>query len=206
MSSSTGQQSDQRPTFSKEMQSIAKVGAWVAFLISIIGTGIPAIIAYITDKIAPALTIWNVLAATAPLAASIAIIGTGLFRNWFDSYYGFLFGSALTLSITFLIARFFGMPVGSDPGLFDWLFKGDWVEKLVQLLLHLHPKGLAETILRFLGDYWSLFGGRTFFSSVLVGGFLAWCWGRQIAALPGQRKMTRTNSSMASAAADCGTF
>lgn len=151
-----------------DLQQVWKVAGIIAFGLSVLSLGVPVLVAKITKELGPALDIWYALAATAPLTASVALIGTGVLRGWFDSAWSFLFATAATLALTAWIGHYLGLAGWID-------FAKVWRESPKS------PFALAPVlILAFLANYWKIYGLQQFCSSLLVGGFLAWAWGMKI--------------------------
>jgi hypothetical protein len=160
----------------EELKGIGKVVPWIVLGLSIIAIGLPALLAWLTDKITPAVKIWNVLATTAPLTASVAIIVVALKREYVSDPGDILRFVLVIWASTSLIAWFLGMPVGSAD---DVLVASDaWSKRFPPWLAGFPVIGPFVCLAAGLvATYWSLYGGQMFFSSLLVGGFLAWCWG-----------------------------
>lgn len=151
-----------------DLQQVWKVAGVIAFGLSVLSLGIPVLVAKITKELGPALDIWYALAATAPLTASVALIGTGVLRGWFDSIWTFLLATAATLAGT--------AGIGHLLGLAGWIdFEKFWRQSPKS------PFALVPLLIgTFLENYWKIYGVQQFCSSLLVGGFLAWAWGLKI--------------------------
>jgi len=140
----------------------------VATVLSVISLGLPAVIAWITERLGPAIPIWKAFAMTAPLTLAVALIGVGLVRGWIDGVFPFVFSVAGALAATAGLGHLLGL--------------GGWVD-LAAVWRDL-PSGVLDlpiaVALLFLQNYWKLYGPQQFASSLVVGAFLAWAWGAKI--------------------------
>lgn len=156
------------PKLKDDLRQIAAGAGVVAFLLSVLSLGLPAVVAWITEKLGPAVPIWKALVATAPLTMSIALIGVGLVRGKLDGFWQFLAAATIVLVVTAGLARLVGMP--------------GWIDLAAQLddLPSNPAQLLAAVCFLFLKNYWKIYGAQLFGSSVVVGIFLAWAWGAKI--------------------------
>jgi hypothetical protein len=156
------------PTFGEDLAQIAKVAGGVGFALSLISIGLPAILAWITEYLGPAVPIWKAFVATAPLTTAVAIIGVGVLRGRIDGLWSFLFAAAGTLLATAGIGHLLGMA--------GWIDLFDMWEEFPSNIFGF----LAAVALAFLENYWRIYGPQMFASSLVVGLFLAWAWGAKI--------------------------
>lgn len=165
---SAASKADQPKSLNDDLKQIAQGAGVVALALSVLSLGLPAIIAWITEKLGPAIPIWKALAATAPLTVSIALIGVGLVRGRLDGLWKFLFACAAVLIATASVARLVGMP--------GWIDLSSHFNDLPS-----NPaNGLIAVSWLFLQNYWNIYGPQLFGSSVVVGAFLTWAWGVKI--------------------------
>ncbi len=149
----------------KDLEEVRRVGFWVFILISLPTLTLPALIGKV---IAPGMlgqsevqSLWDVLVLTVPLTSAVAIFGVLLLRDKVDSgaHYFFL----LVLVGTTLLSSWVGLD--SNISLSDI-----WEQST----------NLNVFLLRLLIQYWAAYQTWNFFSSLVVGGFLAWIWAKKI--------------------------
>jgi hypothetical protein len=156
------------PTFREDLGKVATAAGSVAVILSMISMGLPAILAWITEHLGPAIPIWKAFVATAPLTTAVAVIGVGVIRGRIDGVWTFLFAVAGTLLLTAGIGHWLGLAGWID--LFDM-----WEEFPSNIFGFLVAVSYA-----FLENYWRIYGPQLFASSLVVGLFLAWAWGAKI--------------------------
>jgi hypothetical protein len=156
------------PTLGDDLRQVAKAAGGVAVLLSMLSMGLPAILAWITEHLGPAVPIWKAFVATAPLTTSVAVIGVGVIRGRIDGLWSFLFAVAGTLLVT--------AGVGHALGLGGWIDLFDMWEEFPSNVFGF----LLAVSLAFLENYWRIYGPQLFASSLVVGLFLAWAWGAKI--------------------------
>jgi hypothetical protein len=156
------------PSFRQDLSLVFKMAGSVAVVLSMISVGLPAILAWITEHFGPAIPIWKAFAATAPLTTAVAVIGVGVLRGRIDGPWSFLFACAATLMLT--------SGIGHVLGLAGWIDLFDMWEKFPSNLFGF----LAAVSYAFLENYWRIYGPQLFASSLVVGLFLAWAWGKKI--------------------------
>jgi hypothetical protein len=156
------------PTLRQDLSLVAKMAGSVAVVLSMISVGLPAILAWITAHLGPAIPIWKAFAATAPLTTAVAVIGVGVLRGRIDGVWSFLFACAATLLLT--------AGIGHLLGLAGWIDLFDMWEEFPSNLFGF----LAAVCYAFLENYWRIYGPQLFASSLVVGLFLAWAWGKKM--------------------------
>jgi hypothetical protein len=157
---------DKPDTLSQNLAEVRRAGNWVLHLISLFTLGLPA---YIGKLIEPVLDFWDIFAITAPLTIAIAVIGVSLIRKWFDEGLGYLWFAAGTVVGTSWI----GNRVFDAPGWIDiWKITGSY---------RIHPILLPLAFLwEYSKNYYYLYGNGRFASSLVIGSFLAWVWGKKV--------------------------
>jgi len=156
------------PTFRQDLSQVAKAAGGVGVVLSMLSIGLPAILAWITEHLGPAIPIWKAFVATAPLTTAVAVIGVGVLRGRIDGLWSFLFAVAGTLLVT--------AGIGHLLGLAGWIDLFDMWEEFPSNIFGF----LVAVSYAFLENYWRIYGPQMFASSLVVGGFLAWAWGAKI--------------------------
>ena len=156
------------PTFREDLGKIATAAGSVAVILSMLSMGLPAILAWITEHLGPAIPIWKAFVATAPLTTAVAVIGVGVIRGRIDGVWSFLFAVAGTLLVT--------AGIGHWLGLAGWIDLFDMWEAFPSNVFGF----LVAVSFTFLENYWRIYGPQLFASSLVVGLFLAWAWGAKI--------------------------
>jgi hypothetical protein len=169
------------PSLRDDLQQVFKMAGVVATILSVLSLGLPAILAWITEHLGPAIPIWKAFATTAPLTVAVAAIGVGLIRGWLDGPGRFLFACAGTLILT--------AGIGHAVGMGGWI---DLAARWRDLPSGIYQLPIAVMTL-FLENYWRLYGPQMFASSFVVGAFLAWAWGVKL--LPHLDRMSSGSTS-----------
>ncbi len=153
------------PALKDDLKQITAAAGAVAFVLSVFSLGVPAVVAWATEKLGPAIPIWKALVATAPLTSSIALLGVAVLRGKLDGPLQFLFAAACTLAATAAVAHWVDMP--------------GWIDLAARFHdLPSNPIQMSAAVCGlFLVNYWTIYGAELFGSSVVVGLFLAWAWG-----------------------------
>ncbi len=165
-----------RSTFKEDLEAVWQAADRVALLLTLISLGLPGVIAKLFD---PVVNIWQVIVLTGPLTAAVALIGTGIIRGWVSGVPGFILLLLGTVVATTLLGNFlqWGGAIKIDP------------EDLLGILAlivtsPLNPIGnglrLLMALLTFLEKYFQLYGAERFLSSLVIGAFLAWAWGKKV--------------------------
>jgi hypothetical protein len=156
------------PTLRQDLSLVFKMAGSVAVVLSMISVGLPAILAWITEHLGPAIPIWKAFVATAPLTTAVAVIGVGVLRGRIDGPWSFLFACAATLMLTAGIGHFLGLA--------GWIDLFDMWEQFPSNIFGF----LVAVSYAFLENYARIYGPQLFASSLVVGLFLAWAWGLKI--------------------------
>jgi hypothetical protein len=153
------------PSLTDDLKQIGQVAGVVSTLLTVLSLGLPAMLAWVTEYLGPAIPMWKAFIATAPLTLSVAVLGVGMLRGWLDDIVSLALWSTGTFIVTGGIGHLLGLGGWVDIGAL-WNQKGG------------NPLEFAFVIcLAFIENYWKMYGAQMFCSSLLVGGFLAWAWG-----------------------------
>jgi uncharacterized protein (DUF983 family) len=153
------------PSLKADLQQITQVAGYLSAVLTVLSLGIPAVLAWVTEYLGPAIPIWKAFVATAPLTLAVAIIGLGMLRGWLDDIVSFCVWTAGAFLVTGAVGHWLGLCEWIDP-LALWQKEGG------------NPIQFSFVICwTFLENYWRMYGTQMFCSSLLVGSFLAWAWG-----------------------------
>jgi hypothetical protein len=146
--------------------SIGKIWAIVWIAITFLMMGCQAAVHGIVEHIAGVNeqmvgTVGTILKVTLPLTVSVMIISTALFREWFEGFWMFLFGSIVLVICTILLA-----PDGIN------MFKTAWNKSSSNVLY--------GTALNLGIGYFNLYELKYLFSSLIFGVFLGWIWSTRL--------------------------
>jgi hypothetical protein len=162
-------------SFWKDLKDVRTVGGWVGTaltVISVLSLGLPGIVKFLTDKLSETIEFWKSILVTAPLTAAIAVIGVCLLRKWLRDWRWLLLFSVGTVAAASWLASCFDNPGAIDLYSVWNAYSGASWPRLIIV-------GVA-VLYTFLQHAWVAYGGTGYYSSLAVGGFLAWAWGAKI--------------------------
>jgi hypothetical protein len=156
---------ESQPAWKSDFDHVRKVGFWVYLFVSLPTLGIPALLSKVLEPgklgVEEAFSMWSLVKLTAPLTVATAIVGIAILRKWFVGYSLVVFATAILIGATALSHTWgIGTAIESSKAT---------------------PSGGIPTALtRMLRSYADLYGPWPFFSSLVVGGFLAWVWAEKL--------------------------
>ena len=154
-------------SFSEDLKTVQKVGWYVAALVT--AGSLPAFVALVVSSsdrsldLVGAIAILNFYGATFPLTTFAAIVGLVVVREWYkqNAYICFMLITFTLWVTTWLGLQWRTFPAGVDP---LSSLHGSWLMYLIELL----------------PVYWQTYGGLTFITCLVVGGFIAWAGGKMM--------------------------
>jgi hypothetical protein len=144
----------ERPSLIEDLKQIQHYGSWVLLFASLSSLTLPGLIAKLLhfDEV---VSLWQLVVATAPLTLAVTAVRIAALSEKVPPP-GLIFGTAIALLASLIL--------------------GDMLGRQLPIKLTEVKGSLPEMIWNILAGYFRLYGGWSFATSFVVGGFLAWAW------------------------------